>query len=163
MPSYDAEAVDCRVSVFREGLLTSVGHDVDLRVTSLSLQVGDDDAITAEFDADSLKVVSDGPSESDRKDIERNAEKTLETRKYSTIKFQSTSVTRDGDRADVDGDLTLHGVTSPISVQARDDGKCWNAEVTLDQRKFNIKPFSAMMGALKVKPEVKVHISVPHA
>ena len=70
---------------------------------------------------------------------------------------------RDGDRANIDGDLTLHGVTSPISVEARDDGERWNAEVTLDQRKFNIKPFSAMLGALKVKPEVTVHISVPHS
>lgn len=128
----------------------------------MSLQVGDDDAITAEFDADSLRVVSEGPSASDRKEIESNAEKTLETRKYSKIKFQSTSVKRDGDRAQVDGDLTLHGVTNPISIQARDDGTCWTAEISVDQRKFNIKPFSAMMGALKVKPEVKVHISVPH-
>ena len=161
VPSFDAEAVDCRVSVFREGVLTSVGHDVDLRVTDLTLNV-DDDSITGEFVTDSLKVVSDGPSQSDRKDIERNAEKTLEAQKYSTIRFRSTSVVQNGDRASIDGDLTLHGVTSPISVEARDDGERWNAEVTLDQRKFNIKPFSAMLGALKVKPEVKVHISVPH-
>ncbi|MGH4012965.1 MAG: YceI family protein [Pseudonocardiaceae bacterium] len=138
-----------------------MGHDVDLRVTSLSLAVGDDDSISAEFDAESLQVVSEGPSASDRKDIESNSQKALETRKYSTIRFRSTSVVRDGDRAKIDGDLTLHGVTNPISVEARDDGERWTAEVTIDQRNFNIKPFSAMMGALKVKPEVKVHISVP--
>lgn len=151
------------MSVFREGLLTSVGHDVDLRVTELTLEVGDDDSITADFDADSLRVCSEGPSESDRKDIERNAQKTLGTQKYPTIKFRSTSVKREGDRASIDGDLSLNGVTNPISTEARDDGSRWNAEITLDQRKFNIKPFSAMMGALKVKPEVKINISVPHA
>lgn len=134
---------------------------MDLRVTDLTLDVGDDDSITGEFVTDSLRVVSDGPSEKDRKEIERNAEKTLGAQKYSTIKFRSTSVARDGDRAKVDGDLTVNGVTNPISVEARKDGDRWNAEVTLDQRKYNIKPFSAMMGALKVKPEVKVHISVP--
>lgn len=163
MPSFDAEAVDCRVSVFREGLLTSVGHDVDLRVTELALDVGDDDSISADFDVDSLRVCSDGPSESDRKDIERNAQKTLNSQKYPTIKFRSTSVERKGDRAIIDGDLTLNGVTNSISTEARDDGSRWTAEVTLDQRNFNIKPFSAMMGALKVKPEVKINISVPHS
>jgi len=62
----------------------------------------------------------------------------------------------------VTGDLTLHGVTNPISLDAHDDGKRWNAKVVLDQRKFGIKPFSAMFGALKIKPDVEVNISMPH-
>jgi hypothetical protein len=162
VPTFDASAVDCRVLVFREGLLTSFGHDVTLKVTSLTLDVGDDDGVTADFDPGSLKVVND-ISASDRKDIEKNLEKVLEPRKHSKIQFQSVSVVRDGDRARIEGDLTLHGVTNPISVEARDDGARWNAKIILDQRKFGIKPFSAMLGALKVKPEVEVNISVPHA
>ncbi|MGH3902245.1 MAG: YceI family protein [Pseudonocardiaceae bacterium] len=162
MPTFDAAAVDCRVSVFREGLLTSVGHDVTFQVTTLSLKVGDDDAITADFDAGSLSVITEAISAADRKKIERNAEDTLETRKYPTIGFRSTAVVRNGDRARIEGDLTLHGVTNPVSVDARDDGKRWNAKIVLDQRKFGIKPFSAMLGALKVKPEVEVDIAVPH-
>jgi polyisoprenoid-binding protein YceI len=162
VPTFDAAAVDCRVSVFREGLLTSVGHDLTLQVTALSLEVRDDDAITADFDAGSLRVTTEAVSASDRKKIERNAEETLATRKYPKIEFRSVSVVRNGDRARIEGDLTLHGVTNPISVEARDDGKHWNAKIVLDQRKFGIKPFSAMLGALKVKPEVEVDISVPH-
>ncbi|MBV9161473.1 MAG: YceI family protein [Pseudonocardiales bacterium] len=161
MPTFDAAAVDCRVSVFREGLLTSFGHDVTLQVTNLSLDVGDDDQITAEFDPGSLRVTTDILA-SDRQDIEKNAEKVLEPQKYPKIQFRSMSVVRDGDRARIEGDLTLHGATSPISVEARDDGARWNATIFLDQRKFGIKPFSAMLGALKVKPEVEVNISVPH-
>jgi polyisoprenoid-binding protein YceI len=161
VPTFDAEAVDCRVSVFREGLMSSVGHDVDLRVTDLSLEVGEDDTITGKFQTDSLQVVSQGPSESDKKDIQRNAVKALSAQKYPTIRFSSTSVHRDGDRAKIEGDLTLNGVTNTISTEARDDGTHWVAEITLDQTKFGLKPFSAMLGALKVKPEVKVTISVP--
>jgi polyisoprenoid-binding protein YceI len=163
VPSFNAEEIDCRVSVFREGLLTAVGHDIDLQVTDLTLEIGDDDSITGEFVVDSLTVCSHGPSESDRKDIQKNAAKTLEARKYPTIMFRSTSVARDGDQAKIEGDLTLHGVTNSISIEARSQGGHWNAEVSLDQRKFDIKPFSAMMGALKVKPEVKVRISIPDA
>ncbi|MGH3754738.1 MAG: YceI family protein [Pseudonocardiaceae bacterium] len=162
VPTFDAAAVDCRVSVFREGLLTSVGHDVTFQVTTLSLDVGDDDAVTGDFDPSSLRVTTEAISASDRKKIERNAEDTLEARRYPKIEFRSVSVVRDGDRARIEGDLTLHGVTAPISVEARDDGRRWNAKIVLDQRKFGIKPFSAMLGALKVKPEVEVDISVPH-
>ncbi|MDQ3905304.1 MAG: YceI family protein, partial [Actinomycetota bacterium] len=80
---------------------------------------------------------------------------------YPKIQFRSVSVKRDGDRARIEGDLTLHGVTNPISLDAQNDGQRWNAKVVLDQRKFGIKPFSAMLGALKIKPNVEVNISIP--
>lgn len=162
VPTFDASAVDCRVSVFREGLLTAVGHDVTLRVTSMSVDVGDDDKIAVDLDAGSLRVTTDAVKESERKDIEKNTGKTLEVQKHPKIQFRSVSVVRDGDRARIEGDLTLHGVTKPISVEARDDGRHWNAKIPLDQREFGIKPYSAMLGALKVKPQVEVNISVPH-
>lgn len=138
-----------------------MGHDVTLRVTSLSLDVGDDDGVTVDLDAGSLRVTTEEVKESDRKEIEKNTEKTLEVRKHSKIQFRSVSVVRDGDRARIEGDLTLHGVTKTISVEARDDGKHWNAKVSLDQREYGIKPYSKF-GALKVKPDVEVNISVPH-
>lgn len=141
--------------------MSSMGHIVDLRVDELTLEVGDDDTITAEFDATSLRVVSDGPSASDRKKIEDNAAKTLGVNKYQKFRFRSTSVQRDGNTARIQGDLTLHGVTNSISVEASNDGSCWSAKITLDQRKYNIKPYSAPFGAIKVKPEVEVSISVP--
>jgi hypothetical protein len=161
VPTFDAEAVDCRVSVFVDGMASSFGHDATLKVTSLSVDIGEDDGITADFDAGSLRVINN-ISDSNRRDIERNAEKTLEPRKYPKIQFRSVSVVRDGDRARVEGDLTLHGVTQQISLDAHDDGRQWNAKVVLDQRKFGIKPFSAMLGALKIKPNVEVNITVPH-
>jgi len=142
-------------------MASSFGHDATLKVTSLSVDIGEDDGITADFDAGSLRVIND-ISDSNRRDIERNAEKTLEPRKYPKIQFRSVSVVRDGDRARVEGDLTLHGVTQQISLDAHDDGRQWNAKVVLDQRKFGIKPFSAMLGALKIKPNVEVNITVPH-
>jgi polyisoprenoid-binding protein YceI len=107
-----------------------------------------------------LRVVDD-ISDSNRKDIERNAEKTLEPRKYPKIQFRSVSVKRDGNRAHIEGDLALHGVTNPISLDAHNDGQRWTAKIVLDQRKFGIKPFSAMLGALKIKPDVEVEISIP--
>jgi polyisoprenoid-binding protein YceI len=71
-------------------------------------------------------------------------------------------VERDSERAHIKGDLTLHGVTNQISLDAHSDGQRWNAKIILDQRKYGIKPFSAMLGALKIKPEVEVNISIPN-
>lgn len=43
----------------------------------------------------------------------------LEVETYPTITFESTSVTQTGDKtADITGDLTLHGVTKPLTLQA---------------------------------------------
>ncbi len=153
--------MDCRVSVFVEGFASSFGHDATLRVTNLSLDVGADDGITADFDPGSLRVVND-ISDSNKKEIEKNAEKTLEPRKYSKIQFQSAKVVRDGDRARIEGDLTLHGVTNSITVNAHKEGDNWTAKIVLDQRDYGIKPFSAMLGALKIKPNVEVNVSVPN-
>jgi polyisoprenoid-binding protein YceI len=44
-------------------------------------------------------------------------EKFLETEKFPTIEFKSTKITRTGDKtATLAGDLTLHGVTKPITL-----------------------------------------------
>jgi polyisoprenoid-binding protein YceI len=165
VPLFDIQAVECCVSVFREGLLTSIGHDVSLRVTELSFEVGDDDSISAEFDARSLRVREDvtGLSSSERREIERNAGKALDAARYPTMGFRSTKVLRDGASARIEGELTLRGVTKRLSVDARHDGEHWRAELRLDQREFGIKPYSAMFGALKIKPEVVVQIAVKHA
>ena len=72
------------------------------------------------------------------------------------------SVERDEDRARIIGDLTLHGVTNEISLEAHREGQRWHAKVILDQRDYGIKPFSAMLGALKIKPNVEVNISIPN-
>lgn len=163
MPRFDASSAECLVFAFREGLLAAVGHDVALRVTRLFVEVGAGDAIAAEFDAASLRVEG-ALSAHDKRQIERNAaEDVLGARRFPTIAFRSTTVTREGGEARIAGELTLHGTTRPVSFVARDDGERWRAEVRLDQRAFGIRPFSAMLGTLKVKPEVLVRVAVPRA
>lgn len=43
--------------------------------------------------------------------------------KYPTMTFKSTSVTKDHDGFKVDGDLTLHGVTKPVTLQMDEPSK----------------------------------------
>ena len=158
---YDASTAECLVYTFREGLLAAVGHDLCLRVTSFSIEIGDGDAIVGRFDAASLRVTGD-VSPADARKIERDAAgEVLAARRFPTVEFRSSRVVRDGERARIDGTLTLRGVTRPLAVDAVADAAAWRAEVRLDQRDFGIKPFSAMLGALRVRADVRVAIRVP--
>ena len=85
-------------------------------------------------------------------EIEKNIVKdVLEAAKFPQVRFRSTSVTA----SEVVGQLTLHGVTREIRCSRAPDGL---VEARLDQRDFGIKPYSAMFGTLKVKPEVVVSV-----
>ena len=46
-------------------------------------------------------------------------ESVLHTRAFPFIRFQSTHITRQGDGARVDGNVTIRGVTRPMTLEAR--------------------------------------------
>src|SRR6185436_12833380 len=96
----------------------------------------------------------------DRRGIEENTrDDVLEARRHPRITFVSTEVVTHPDGgATVRGDLTLHGVMRPIELRARRDGEWLAAEIELDQTQFGIRPFTAMLGALKVQPVVQVRV-----
>jgi polyisoprenoid-binding protein YceI len=163
---HDASTADCLVYTFREGILAAVGHDLCLRVERFAVEVTGDAAapsLLGRFDAASLRATG-SVSPADARKIERNAaDDVLAARRFPTIEFRSTRVVRDGSSARIDGTLTLHGHTRPLAFDAVADGTAWSAEVRLDQRDFGIKPFVAMLGALRVRPDVLVRIRVPRA
>lgn len=166
------DGVVVRVFVWREGLAAAVGHDLEMEATHVEV---DGDAspprLVAAVAADSLKVlgaVKDGVTDRsafnfvDRALIEKSTRgDVLDAKRHPAVRFASTSVTIDGDRARVAGDLTLRGTTRPIAFDAvRKDGR-WTADVVVDQTAYGITPFTAFLGALKVKPNVLVRVSVP--
>lgn len=161
---HDAASAEVLVYSYREGILSAVGHDICLRVTRFAIDVGEGDAITAEFDAASLRAMG-AISQGDARKIEGNAaHDVLAARRYPKIAFRSTRVVRDGDeRARIDGELQLHGVTRPVAFEVFADGDAWRADVRLDQRDFGIKPYTAMLGALRVRADVLVRVRVPRA
>lgn len=158
---YDGTTAECLVFTDREGLLAAIGHDLCLRVSRFTVEIDERDAIVAELDAASLRVVGE-LSPHDMRKIERDAAVTvLDAPRHPTIVFRSSEVRRDGERAQVTGALTLRGVTRPITFAAVADEATWRAEVRLDQRDFGIRPFVALFGALRVRAEVRVRLSLP--
>lgn len=162
MARYDAAAVKVVIFTFKEGLFSAVAHDLKLEITRLTVDV-DGASVRAEFDPGSLRVITpmkdgaENPNAIPRLlygEIEKNTfADVLEVKRYPTISFASTAITE----TEVVGQLTLHGKTK--EVRGRRAGQ--TAEFSLDQRDFGIKPFSAMLGALKVKPVVTVQVTLP--
>lgn len=160
MARYDASTAEITVLTFKEGVLSAVAHDLKLNVSRFALEI-DGKIVKLAVEADSLRVVSamrDGVESSALKahsfaEIEDTVRtKVLETSRFPTIEFVSTGVMD----TEVVGVLTLHGQTH--EVRGRRSGT--SAEFRLDQRRFGIKPYSAMLGALKIKPEVVVRVTI---
>lgn len=165
---------ECLVFTYKDGLLSAVAHDLKIIVERFEVKRGEDhliQAIQATFDATSLRCIcamksgeeSLGTlSERDIKQIHEYMNKeVLASAQYPQISFKSTQVQPKGSDFEVRGDLTLHGKTASLSFMALRKGERYVAEVDLNQPDFGIKPFSAVMGTLKIKPVVKVRISVP--
>jgi hypothetical protein len=171
MARIDHSAAECLVFTYREGPLSALGHDLMLRVTRFEVDVTPvTHAIEARFDASSLRVVAgsrgsalhDGAlDEHDRRKIEKSIrDEVLHAHLHPSILFRSTEVLRAGSGHDVTGELTLHGVTRTITLQSRLEGGRQTAELTLHQPDYGIRPYTAFLGALRVKPSVTVRIRI---
>jgi hypothetical protein len=184
MPRFTQNDADCVVYTFKEGLLSAMAHDLEIRVERFHVEW--DDArtrIEARFEPTSLRVVhamKDGAphpgalSDRDKRKIESNIEAdVLETRRHPEIHFVSSGLealppgSSGGDGFLVHGMLELHGRSRAVRVSvereqgAGGQGERWVATATLHQPDFGITPYSAMMGTLRIQPDVKVRLSTP--
>jgi polyisoprenoid-binding protein YceI len=164
------ETGSIEVFTFREGALSALGHDLRLCASRFDIEVLAD-SVTARVDASSLRLVGamrggvpeDGTvSDRDKAEIERNcAREVLEAHKHPEATFISSEVKQTEGGWSVGGTLTIHGVAhaGTFDVQ-RKDGKAV-ARIDVDMRSFGMKPYSAMLGALRVKPQVLVVVEMP--
>ena len=167
MVRLDASAAQVLVSSFKEGLLSAVAHDLRLRVERFSLDVEPGTSVKGTFDARSLVVetaMKDGvpapaalPAFAHAEIVKNLQQDVLQVGRYPEIRFESTAL----DARQVRGRLTLCGVTREVVGTRRQEAGRAVASFDFDQRDFGIKPFSAMLGTLKVKPRVRVEVSLP--
>lgn len=173
-PRFHQDNADVLVFTFKEGLLSAVAHDLEIRVNRFSIWVDEEtNAVRATFDAASLSVVTamkDGAeapralSDSDRRKIEENiVDDVLHAKRFPEIRFASTSVEEEGTGYRVRGQLTLHGKSREVAFVTRSDGEGQVLEVTIHQPDFGIQPYSAMLGTLRIKPDVIVRAALPGA
>jgi polyisoprenoid-binding protein YceI len=172
MARYDAYNSECLVFSFKDGLLARLAHDLKMQVERFSIELDEESqSIQATFDPSSLRAVcaqidgQDDPtalSKGDKKKIYDNITKdVLRARKHPEIRFESMEVVPQGEGYSVEGQLELHGHSRTIQADVRPEGERWVTEVTIHQPDFGIKPYTAAFGALKIKPDVRVRVSVP--
>lgn len=96
----------------------------------------------------------------DKKTIAANAQRTLDTRRYPTVTFTSDHIEVCDDRVDVAGTVTIHGrsrqvdASSPLAAEG--DRRFLEFRVPVKQTDFGVKPYSTMLGQLKVVDVVEV-------
>lgn len=128
--------------------------------------------VRAEFSASSLRVIEavEGRqlrpgrlSSADKAQIERNiAEQVLEAARYPKIAFRTANITPGAGGYRMSGTLSLHGHERAIEVVAqRRPNAGFESDVVLQQPDFGIRPFRALAGTLRVRPELLVCIELP--
>jgi polyisoprenoid-binding protein YceI len=154
------------VHTFREGLASRAGHDLILEVTAWE-GTADLAAGTAELSVDPHSLqVREGRrgvkplTDADRAEIRRTID--AKVLKGAPIRFRSTSIQDAGEgKVSVAGDLELNGRTQPVSatLDRTPDGRV-TGSVEIVQTRWGIKPYTAFMGALKVRDAVDVVIDL---
>jgi polyisoprenoid-binding protein YceI len=154
----------------REGMAKKIGHDLVIEAKKWSAKVNvdaDPTRSTAQVTVDtrSLEVVSGTGgakplSDKDRKDIKENIDKkVLKTDKFPEITFTSSRVDASGtDRFTVHGDLSIMGTARPATMEITVAGDKASGTMNLKQSDWGIKPFSALMGALKLADALTVSV-----
>ena len=116
----------------------------------------------------SLEVV-EGPggvkplTDQDCEEIKRNIAATLMTAEHPQAYFESTSIQASGDSAVIDGRFTLAGGAQPLRLAVRNAGGAAIATGSVQQTRWGITPYKGFMGALKVRDEVELEVTVPLA
>ena len=150
-----------KVKTGKEGAAAKMGHNLVLGVSSWQATVegGDSPSISLTADPGSVEVIegSGGAkplSDKDKGDIKKSI--TNKVLGGSQITFESNSVEDNGGQMIARGDLSIAGKSSQVSIPLSISGNTISGSVTLSQKDFGIKQFSAMMGALKVTDQVEV-------
>jgi polyisoprenoid-binding protein YceI len=169
MRRYGPGEAEITARAFREGVLSAVGHDVQVGADRFHIDV-DEEAGTVEavIEADSVRVrgaLRDGRvdtavlSPADARKIDDSLrDEVLEARRFPEIRYVGRARAATAEGREVEGTLQLHGVARPLTLRTRRSGDVEEVEVRIAQPDFGIRPFRAMLGALKIRPELVVRV-----
>jgi polyisoprenoid-binding protein YceI len=153
------------IHVGKAGVFSVAGHEHWVNAPISGGVLNDSDRPHVEFRVEASKMLVKPDPTVDAKtqaEIQRDMqEKTLESAKYPEISFRSSRVDKQMDgQWKVDGTLTLHGVTKPITSVVKRNGDAYVGHAMLRQTDFGIKPVSAAGGTVKVKNEVEIDFHI---
>ena len=171
------------VQLFKDGVAARLGHDHVVHASVFSGTVAYDprnpeaSAIRVAVEVGSLIADDPGtrrkfglagePSASDRAEIDKamKAEGQLAAARFPSMTFTSSAIATQPDgRFLVTGRLTIRGVTNELTFPAQMSVEGaqlrGRAQLKFKQSSFGYPPYSALLGAIKNKDEVILHIDL---
>jgi YceI-like protein len=152
------------VHAFKSGLFSGFAdnHEIEAPISEGTV---DERGLRVSFvvDAGRMKVLDPKLSADKRREVQDRMEgpEVLDSARFPKIIFESTKVERaDAGSMHVDGRLSLHGVTRPISLSVKTENGRFVGTCTLSQREFGIEPISIAGGTVKVKDELKIEFDI---
>jgi len=161
----DVDRSTITIHVDKAGLFSAAGHEHWVSAPITSGTIRETPSGSVEFTVQTAKMAVKPDPKVDAKtqaQIQKDMEDlTLETKKFPQITFRSSRVDKAGDgQWKVTGDLSLHGVTKPVSLSVKRTGDAYTAHTALKQTDFAIKPVSVGGGLVKVKNEVDIDFQI---
>ena len=161
----DVERSTITIHVDKAGFLSAAGHEHWVAAPISFGTIRESPSAYVEFTVQTAKMMVKPDPKVDAKtqaEIQRDMENlTLETKKFPQITFRSSRVDKVGDAQwKVEGALSLHGVTKPVSLAVKRVGDAYTAHTVLKQTDFAIKPISVGGGLVKVKNEVEIDFQI---
>lgn len=98
--------------------------------------------------------------------VRSNALKSLEAKKFPQIRFTATDIAKAAGGYRLSGTVEIHGTSRPqlVDLTVEDCGDHWamSAQAAVTQSDFGVKPYSLLMGAVKVADEVNIDFGATH-
>jgi polyisoprenoid-binding protein YceI len=160
----DPEKSVMTVRVYKAGVFSALGHDHEIAAQITSGTV-DTAAHTVELHvkAGALRVRDPNVSEKDRGQIQSTmlGAEVLDAAVHPEIVFRSISVAPGADGSwTVNGNLTLHGQTHPVTADVRETGGHYVGTSLLKQTEYGITPVKVAGGSIRVKDEVRIEFDI---
>jgi polyisoprenoid-binding protein YceI len=160
----DAAKSAVTIQVKKAGLLSAFGHDHEIAAPAAGGTVDSSSGkVELRFRSAALEVRDRGVSEKDRAEILSTmlGPQVLDSQRYPEIVFRSSNAKAAGAGAwHVEGELTLHGETRPVTAEVLDQGGHYTGTVHLKQTEFGIKPVKVAGGAVRVKDEIQIDLDI---
>jgi polyisoprenoid-binding protein YceI len=157
------------------GRAARMGHRLTIAMTRWEATVAwaGAEPATAELtvEVDSFEVLQGeggvkGLSGAEKVVVKSNALKSLDAKRYPEIRFAADTIDKTDDGYRLTGKLHIRGKSREhvIDLRTTDLGEQWrmSVESTVRQTDYGVKPYSLLMGSVKVADEVSVSFTAVH-
>jgi len=158
------------------GRAARMGHRLTIAMTRWEATVAwaAAEPVTAELtvEVDSFEVLSGeggvkGLSGTEKVLVKSNAMKSLDAGRYPEIRFAADTIEKTDDGYRLTGKLHIRGKSRKhvIDLRTEDLGDSWRMSVEsgVRQTDYGVKPYSLLMGSVRVTDEVSVSFTAVHA